>query len=170
MFRNRERVGEGGQAPPCQPARRSQNEGGACPAGGEVRSEKSNQPRPAPLPPAFPRVCRGGRLGERLHCLHRAGNDIRLWRMRRPQVGEAGELAGQSSSPAEQAGRGRRCVDWRRSFGAGRFAEANEVVTMTRRFRACIIDASWRVAKRLRHVARPLCDVCSTRPVRFPAQ
>ena len=40
---------------------------------------------------------------------------IRHRRMRRPGVGRAGELAGQSSSPAEQAGRGRRRIRQRRA-------------------------------------------------------
>ena len=45
---------------------------------------------------------------------------------------------------------------------ARRFAGVNEIVTMTRRFGACIIDATWHVAKRFRHVLRPFRTI--TRP------
>ncbi len=135
ISRNRKRVGRERSSPPAGLSGRRRKIDGLAKRPRSILS----------LPPAFPRVCRGGRLGERLHCLHRAGNDIRLWRMRRRRVGEAGELAGQSSSPAEQAGRGRRYVDWRRAEqiqnARSRTRTTRTMLTMKRRFAARLIDA-----------------------------
>ena len=59
---------------------------------------------------------------------------------------------GPDSLEATVAGHPAPC---RRSFAAWRLAGVNEVVTMRRRFGACIIDPAWHVANRFRHVARP---------------
>ena len=69
--------------------------------------------------------------------------ELRMRIRNRRHVGE-----GRSAPPASRTAVCHRPALERRPFAAWRFAGANEVVTMTRRFGACIIDAISHVAKR----------------------
>ncbi len=64
----------------------------------------------------------------------------------------------------------RRLTLERRPLAARRFAGVNEVVTMTRKFGARIIDPTWHVANRFRHVAGPFRTIVPPDSVRNHAK